>query len=210
MKKLLSIISLAFFLPVTAAALPVYADGCLPGEPCYTAPPSKGVMEPVVMEDVSKYYGTIGGGWIFMEKDEPILGHQIYEVKLGAYRMVDEDISLEASVGYMPNTRARQYPNPGEYRLSGDTWGMQYTVDALFHLNDSGEDYEPYLSFGGGLQNFDKSLEDGHTQAFLQGGFGAFLHMCETTFIKPDYRLMMVDSDTELNHKVTLSVGMFF
>ncbi len=234
MKKITSSIAYAFScaiaivsLSAPAAALPpLVGDGCLPGDPCYVAPPRAQpkpipveIIEPepvtpiVIEEDECEYplYATVGASYVFMEKDETVLNHLMApELKIGFYRMLDYT-SFEFGAAYSGRVRNREHPNPGAYRLPQDTQVFDYFADFLFHLTDEEEGFDPYLTLGGGLKHYRDKLEDGdHTALYAAAGAGAFMNISEQVFFKPDYRVMMVDEDTEVNQKASLALGVRF
>lgn len=216
-----------FVVTATAFAIPpVIGDGCLPGDPCYVEPvkavptptPAPVVIEevepvaPIVIEEDEPclpFYATVGAGYIFPEKDEEVLSHLATEVRFGIYRFLD-NVSFEFGVGYQPDVRNREHPDPGRFALSGDTASLSYFGDFLFHLTDETEGFDPYVSLGGGVIDYEDTLANGSTQWFVAGGAGAFVPLTETLFIKPDYRVRMVDENTEVNQLGIVALGTRF
>ncbi|MCB0334921.1 MAG: hypothetical protein KDD62_01405 [Bdellovibrionales bacterium] len=218
--------SLVILLLACVSGTNAYAGGCSPGEPCWEPPfaapepapmaeipetsmPPIQRLEPEQRRRVQEYYGTVGAGWVFLEKDEEYLGHQIYEARVGAYRF-KPNVSAEFGFGYMPDVRSRKYPDPGRYRVDGDTHGIRASGDLLFHARprSAAGSFDPYVSVGGGLVHYDKANADGHTDVFAETGVGAFIGMdTSKVFVKPDYRIGVVGSDTEVNQRATVAVG---
>lgn len=187
-----------------------FADGCF-GDNCYDATPKKVAAvaaEPAEMMMEPGYYGTIGAGWRFMEKDEEILGHVITEVKAGAYRFTP-DFSAEVGFGYAPDVRNREFPS-GEFRLDSDTSYVRLTADLLYHPFEESkfESFDPYLAIGGGVNFYEDDLASGSNDLFYGGGFGAFVDLDEQFFVKPDYRVHNIDGD--LSQDATLALGVRF
>jgi hypothetical protein len=234
MFKIKNIAVSAAFLLAIAISANAFADGCNPGEPCYqkpTAPVQKQAVEQapvrldqepmaeeVVVEEESVVeimnkanYATIGAGWTALEKDEEVLGQQTYEIRYGLYRFLPR-ISTEIGIAYHPNVRNRRFGSANAFRLDGNTHAMRYTADVLYHLKDETESecVDPYLAFGAGAVHYDKRLKNGHTDAFVEAGAGAFLNLNETFFVKPDYRVMAVGGDTQVNQRATVALGMRF
>lgn len=153
------------------------------------------------------YYATIGAGYSFLEKDEEVLGQQLYEVRAGM--RANENWSYEAGFGIMPDVRRREFREGNYYTLDDDTSGFRFVVDALYHLENF-DSHEPYIAFGGGLIHYNKALEDDHTDLFLSSGVGTFININKNWFVKPDYRVAMVGHDTEVNHTALFSIGYRF
>jgi peptidoglycan-associated lipoprotein len=159
------------------------------------------------LKERKPWYATVGGGYIFTEKDEQVLGHQLYEIRLG--RHLSDRFTLEGGFGGMPYVRARSSFAPGKERLDRDTTGYRFTTDALYHIGDQDDSsvFDPYLGFGGGIIKYDEDVDDGHTELFLAAGPGTFVNFSDTLFAKGDYRVAMVGADTQVNHHVLLSLG---
>ena len=192
----------------------VHADGCLPGDPCYIK--AKKPVAPVEVAPVAAgvtpqtFYLTAGAGWNFLEKDESILGHQVFDIRAGAYHFAP-NWSAELGVGFMPDIRRRQHGSG--YTLADDTDGIRLLGDLLYHFDSDGEnaDVDPYLAFGAGVNLFDDDIKpDEDSTWFVGTGIGAFVNLTETIFLKPDYRLMVVDNESEVNHNVMLHLGWKF
>ena len=209
---------LVFITTIVCTGL-AYADGCLPGDPCYEKPMAKKVAPVAVPKREaaptpvaaapqvdSHFYTTVGAGWVFREKDEEILGHQAYEFKIGKYRFADQ-LSAEVGVAILPDVRRREFTSPGSFTLDDDTEGLRFSADLLYHFNEEASDVDPYLSIGGGVNTYQDDLEDGKSEWFAATGVGAFLNIDSCWFVKPDYRISVVDSDTEVNHFATVALG---
>lgn len=161
-----------------------------------------------IAEDFDKsYYVTAGAGYLFLEKDEELLGQQLYEVRVGMH--TSPRWTFEAGFGGMPDARNRNFRRPELLVLEDDTWGYRFVVDALYHFYDDawGSSFDPYLGMGGGIAVYDEELEDGHNDLFVGVGPGAFFGLNDDWFAKADYRVAMVGHDTEVNHHVLLSLG---
>lgn len=205
----------AAILLTLAVASYAWADGCLPGEPCYyggskQAPVADTAVTPVASSDYQTFYATLGAGWNFLEKDQEILGHAIYEARVGAYRFA-ENLTAEIGVGIMPDIRNREHTGGG-FALSDDTSGVRLVADLLYHLdsNGDGKQFDPYVAIGAGALLYDDELKNGKEDWFVGAGAGAFVNLNDDFFLKPDYRLNSVGSNTELNHTVTLALGYRF
>lgn len=195
------------------------ADGCKAGEPgCYKDSVKKRTVESAAKQekevlvaqqyDNNKFYATIGAGWRAIEKDEEILGHMIFDLKFGAFRF-QPNWSAEIGVGYAPDVRNREYPS-GSGGLDKNTTYTRFTADALYHLQEqeSVENFDPYLAFGGGINLYEDELSSGNDDWFWGGGFGSFINLDESFFLKPDYRLH--DTKGDLSQEVTLALGVKF
>lgn len=189
-----------------------YAGGCLPGDPCYYAGKSSPAMADVEKpSDRATMYATIGGGWIAMEKDQEILGHQIYEAKLGAYHFAP-NWSAEVGFGFLPDIRNRQFPGAGRFALPEDTSGVRLTTDLLYHFDENGADktFDPYAAVGAGVVWYDDKLKNGNSDVFGGIGFGTFIDLGDNFFLKPDYRANVVGGNTEINQVATIALGYKF
>lgn len=207
-----------------------FAGGCNPGEPCYEEPiqaqaappiPREPVKmyeppiiepEPVVMLQKKKYYATVGAGFSFLEKDEEVLGQQIYDIRFGLFRFLPR-LSAELAFAYHPDVRNREFPDRGRFRVTGDTSAISATASVLYHLFDEKENrfFDSYLAFGGGFVHYNKKLKHGSTDPYLEAGAGTFINIAENVFVKPDYRVAVVgNEDTEVNQRATISLGVRF
>lgn len=220
MKSFISILLICSFFVAN-----VHADGCFPGDPCYVkpkpmAPPpaykpkpmmKKKPMAAAPMSKTPGFYVAAGVAYNFLEKDEEILGHLDYNLKIGAYRFL-ENLSAEFGFALMPDIRNREHPSPGAFALADDTEGERYSLEFLYHLDSEGasKQVDPYVALGVGLNEYDDDLAEGDNAVFLSTGLGAFVNITDTFFVKPDYRLMMVGDDTEVNHNVGAAVGLRF
>jgi peptidoglycan-associated lipoprotein len=163
-----------------------------------------------VMADASPkgdWYGTIGGGWRFLEKDETVLGQQIYEVRLG--HDFGKRYSWELGLGGMPDVRDRQHRRPNQRLLGEDTWGLRLAGDLLIHtkqLSNRGA-FDPYFAVGTGVVYYDETVDNGHFDPFLAAGVGAFMNLNHRWFVKPDYRFEVVGADADFNHTALLALG---
>lgn len=220
------IVTLFFVLVLNINA---FAGGCNPGEPCYQEPPAPVQRierepvrleepplmiepEPVVMLQKKKYYATVGAGFAFLEKDEEVLGQQVYDIRFGIFRFLPR-FSSEIAFAYNPDVRNRKFPDAGRFKLEGETEAVSATASLLYHLKDEAESkkIDPYLAFGAGAIRYSKRLAHGHTDPYLETGIGTFININETFFVKPDYRVAVVgEKDTEVNQRGTISLGMRF
>lgn len=201
-----------------------FAGGCLPGEPCddlpkVAAPESAQIVAPVAVSEDEAYFNEqplyvfLSGGWTFHEKDEEVLGHQRYEVGVGAYRAFAGDrLSIEASFAIMPDVRARKWPDQGRFKLDDDSEGLGARAELLYHLvtEEDAESIDPFLAFGGGVNWYDDSLKDGHSRVMATLGAGAFVNLTDRWFVRPDYRVAMAGENTEVNQLVSVGVGYRF
>ena len=222
-----------FFAGLFALTGQAISGGCVPGDPCYEAPkpewreetapvviePKAAEVEPVPVapepvevepERAGNFYATIGGGYSFLEKDEEILGHQVYEIRVGYYRLFPK-LSAEFGVGYLPDVRDREHPSRGSFALGSDTSGVRLLGDLLIHFHeDIEETFDPYLALGAGVNIYDDALADGHSDVFGTLGLGSFIKIDDDFFIKPDYRIAVVGENTEVNHYAMIGLGMMF
>lgn len=225
MFKFLFTLCLALLVSINA-----HAGGCNPGEPCYQKPNQVPVAppmpreplkldeppviepEPVVMLQKKKYYATVGAGFSFLEKDEEVLGQQIYDIRFGLFRFLPR-LSAELAFAYHPDVRNRKFPDRGRFRVNGDTSAISATASLLYHLHEENEKrfFDTYLAFGAGAVHYDKKLKYGSTDPYLEAGAGAFINIHENVFVKPDYRVAVVgEEDTEVNQRATISLGVRF
>lgn len=216
MKKVCAVLLLLLF------SVHAFADGCFPGEPCYYQETKKSAAMPAEPEPFQpiaspaeemmsprNFYVSLGAGYAFLEKDQEILGHQLYDLRFGAYRFA-KNLSAELGVGIMPDIRRRQFTG-GRFTLPDDTSGVRLLGELLFHLNDDADaDIDPYGALGVGVNLYEDDLKNGGDAVFGSAGVGAFVNLNDSWFIKPDYRIMMVGEDTEVNHSAMLSLGYRF
>lgn len=158
------------------------------------------------------WYFQVGGGWYGVEKDESYLGHQNYQMRLGY--MFDPQWSIEAEAGILPLVKKRNYDQPTDkFQMSDDTMGVVLGGDLLYHFSDCAWNegcWNPYLAAGGGVHFYGRDVEeDGRNKWFVDAGFGTFYYWGQDLawYLRPDYRLMVVGDDGQINHLALLSVG---
>jgi len=83
--------------------------------------------------------------------------------------------------------------------------------DALWtFLGEPDPTWNPYLAAGGGVHLYGRDVEeDSRNKWFVDAGLGSFFYMGQDMewFLRPDYRLMVVDDEGEITHLALLSIG---
>ena len=164
-----------------------------------------GQMAWAASEDDSAWQFSLGGGFAFYESDEEVESGQLYQLKLGY--SPNTRWTFEGGVGLLPYLNNN---SSSSFQLEDEVLGVNFALDALYHLNsDLDRTIDPFISLGGGGLLYDESLEHGSFDPYAALGGGLMYHCPRKSnwFIRADYRLLMVDSDTEWNHHALFSIG---
>ena len=149
----------------------------------------------------------LGVGAFFYEADEEFNPGVLIEGRAG-YDVTDR-VTIETGLGYLPYLDANNDTenDSGRWHLD-DSQGFRGSVDALYHLNDSGNrDWDPTVGVTTGVMYYNNSVEnDQHFNAFGGVGAGIAKNLNNGWSARGDYRLMAVGADTEINHAVLASL----
>jgi len=162
--------------------------------------------------DYSGWNVSLGGGAIMFEQDEELEPTHLYGLTVG-YDF-NNRWTLEGSLAYLPYVKANvrdflpPYPESGFRVDGGDTWGLRFGTDLLYHLvSNPASSFDPFVGLTAGAAYYGNRMEDNQRWDPYAGlAAGMTYWLTNGLGIRGDYKLVVAGHDTEFNNLFLLSL----
>ncbi len=161
------------------------------------AVPGVRAQERDLFEEAPWYVGG-GLGYMHYEGDEQVDNGVFLGGRLG--HDFNKYFGIEFGVDFAPALQDGSFKDPNRDLLDKDIWGLRLSVDGLLHLRNARNlRWDPYLSAGVGLMQYEEDLEGNNSEVVMQAGLGLFYHFSDVWSMRFDWRSAVAGGDTEFN-----------
>jgi OOP family OmpA-OmpF porin len=144
------------------------------------------------------WYAGAGVGYIHYEGDEPVNSGASVALRLG-YDF-NEFFGTELGFDYFGDLDNSEFDNPDRFQLDDSISAVQFSLSGLLHLrNQDNLHWDPYLTVGANVINYEEDLGNGSTELALVGGAGLFYHFNDVWSIRGEIKTGVAGDDTEFN-----------